>query len=412
MMATRGRGTRFRIYPQSPTLDAFRQPQTVWIDLPPGAVGPGPSDTRILVIDPVDKRCPFDGPLPPSYGGPLHLPVMPGPKGHFDHLEPGTRIFDAAHMYAVIRWVLEVWEGYIGRPVPWHFRQHHPRLILIPHVDWENAQSGYGFIEAGYDITARGERVPHCLNFDVLAHELGHSILYSLVGIPTSDTRTDEYFAFHEAAADLTALIACLHFESVVDTLLDTTAGNLYALNELNRIGERSEVEQIRVLSNVFRMAHFVRGWKTEHYLSLPLSGAIFDILVDVFQFELYRRGLIDRYLADLSLRVPDPLLDYQRLQADYARHYDRNPDGFKAALIEARDYIGHCLALSWQWLVPDALRFRDVWRAMLMADEQLSGGVYRASINLNFDWREIGRIEPGPRLPAPADTSVKGCRA
>ena len=49
-------GTRFRLFPQSPNLAAFKEPITVWVDVPAGFVLPGPADDRFYTIDPVDKR--------------------------------------------------------------------------------------------------------------------------------------------------------------------------------------------------------------------------------------------------------------------------------------------------------------------------------------------------------------------
>ena len=50
--------------------------------------------------------------------------------------------------------------------------------------------------------------MPFALNFDVIAHELGHLIIYSVLGVPDVMAREGEYFGFHKSAADLTALIA------------------------------------------------------------------------------------------------------------------------------------------------------------------------------------------------------------
>ena len=181
--------------------------------------------------------------------------MLPGPDGHFDHLEPGTRPFMAAHMYGTIRFVLDVWERYLGGEIPWHFADDFVRLELIPVVDWDNAQCGYGFIEAGFARIGGTPVHPFCLDFDVLAHELGHAFIYSLLGLPPSDRVSAEYLAFHESAADSTAMIAVLHFDSVVEDLLRNSRGNVYLPNELNRIGELSDTSQLRIASHSLTMA-------------------------------------------------------------------------------------------------------------------------------------------------------------
>ncbi len=126
------------------------------------------------------------------------------------------------------------------------------RLELIPVIGWDNAQSGYGFLEFGFGRRATGgidHTAPYCQNFDVLAHELGHNILFSEVGVPDSGRETGEYGGFHESGGDLTALVACLHFNSVIDHLLENSSGNLFTVNELDRLGELPDGREIRVRS-------------------------------------------------------------------------------------------------------------------------------------------------------------------
>jgi len=307
--AYRDRGTRFRLYPQPPVLESIHGPETVWIAHPPGSIGPGPSDNRMYVVDAVGKDRYYDFPFMPPWRGPCNPPALPGADGHFDHLDPASREFMAAHMYGTLRFVLDVWEKYFGGEVPWHFAEDFPRLELVPLVEWNNAHSGYGFIETGFARPGEPDAHPFCLNFDVLAHELGHAFIYGLLGTPPADRVSADYLAFHESAADCVAMIALLDFDSVVDRLLERTRGNIYLPNELNRIGELSETEQLRLASQSLRLAD-VPDLRTpvaqlsqpqRHDMSLPLTGALFDILVEVFQAMLVREGLISRELDDRS---------------------------------------------------------------------------------------------------------------
>ena len=105
-------------------------------------------------------------------------------------------------------------------------------------------------------------------------------------------------------AADTAALIAALHFDFLVDDLLEDTRGNLYTFNELDRFAELSTTTQVRLASNSVKLSQFAGGWIDEHDLSQPLTGALFDILVDIFQENLVERGLITREVADLSDRI------------------------------------------------------------------------------------------------------------
>jgi hypothetical protein len=397
-------GTRFRLFPQPPFSAARREPETVWLSPPAGSLGPGPSDGRMYVVDPIGKRWPYGAPELPGrpWLGLIRRPVMPGPDGHFDHLPVGSREFEAAHAYGVIRFVLDAWEPYFSHPIPWPFARHYERLEISLFPALDNARAGYGFIELGSHFTASGEALPFSLNFDVVAHELGHIIVYSEAGMPAHLAADGEYPGFNEAAADLTALVALLHFESVVRDLLELTSGNLYTFNALNRFAELSENEQIRIAGNGRKLSDFALGWSDEHDLSEPLTGAMFDILVDVFHEQLLERRLIAPEVEDLFDRLEREPGQAGIIQSLFDEAFPADPGGFEEALLDARDYLGLALARIWPRLRPDFLTYADVGDAFLEVDRELSGGRYQRAIASNFLWREIGLVRVGPRLTPP----------
>ncbi len=408
-------GTKFRLFPRPPYVHPEEPPELVHVSTPPGLIGPGPSDDRLFVINPIGKRRPYGinfGPrgtafldLPP-WEDPIRPPVQPSADGHFDHIPVDTPEFAEAHVFGAIRFVLEIWEGYFGRPIGWHFARDFDRLevVLLPSLN--NAQVGYGYMEVGAAHRAEGTLLPFALNFDVIAHELGHLIIYSTLGIPNKRAAQGEYFGFQESAADITALIAALHFESLLDNLLEDTHGNLYTFNELDRFAELSATEQIRLASNSVKLSQFAAGWADEHELSQPLTGAFFDILVDIFQENLVERGLIGREaadMADLAGRHPEYGPTVQSI-LDAAFIGER--EAFRAALIEARDYFGAALAETWKRLSPDFFTYIEVAEVLLAVDRALSGGRYRNEIIESFVWREIGSVTVGPRLKRPDESS------
>jgi hypothetical protein len=396
--ATRQTGTRFRLFPQSPVLEAYREPETVWICSKPGTIGPGPSDDRMRVIDALDKQ-PYEYPYLPPYKGPARPPVTPDAGGHFDYLHVDDPGFRAAHMYGTVRRVLDIWESYFGQRIAWHFRRRLPRLELVPYVDWQNAHSGFGFLETGYEADEQGRRELLCLNFDVLAHELGHQIIYGVVGTPAPGTETAEYYGFHESAADLTALIAVLRFNLVADHVLRQTAGNLYNLSELSRIGEVSQTTQIRIADNDLKMSDVADAatpvqllcQPALHSLAQPLTGAVFDLLVDIYQQTLLERGLISASVDRASGRLSGIAVDDPAITAMFSAAYSGRHEAFKRALQDTGDYLGTALAWAWRRLSPEYLRYEDVLELLLSADADLTGGEYRDTIMACFVWREIG---------------------
>ena len=343
--------------------------------------------------------------LLPPWRGEVQAPAAPDAEGHFDYLAAGTPQFEAAHLFGTVRFVLDIWERYLGRQITWHFAEHFDRLELTIQPSLNNALAGYGFIEVGGDWKT-GAYQPFSLNFDVIAHETAHILLYGEIGIPNPELSRGEYWGFHESAADLVALVSALHFNSVADELLLRTSGNLYMFNVLNRFGELSPEGQIRNAANDTRLSQFVHGWSDEHLLSQPMTGAFFDIFVDIFHELLLDDGLIGPEVEDMSdrlLATPDyaPVM-----QALFDQAFNRNLGGFKEALFLARDVLGTYLADTWSQLNAEDLNFAKVAKAFERVDHELSGGRYHRLIRGNFDMRDIGHIRVGPQLAPLGKTS------
>lgn len=381
-------GTRFRLFSQAPYLSAGVEPETVWISTPAGETLPGPADSRAYVIDPVNKPMAYGDRYFPPYTGPIYYPALPDAEGHFDHLPVNCREFRAAHMFASVRFTLDVWEAYFGRRINWHFAPVHERLELVTFVNWDNAHSGFGFIEAGYGVTDSGHEKLYSLNFDVMAHELGHSIIFAEVGVPPPGIAwTDEYRSFHESASDLIALISALHLNGVITRLLESTHGNLYGYNELGRIGELSDTEQIRLACNDVKMSG-LEGLG-DHGRSLPLTGAVFDFLVEMFQQVLVENGLISAEIAGLSFGIAGSDAIQQRIQNEFDRAFLADPHAFRQSLEHARDHVGLFLVATWQQLPPGRLDYRMIAEAMLNAETAM-GGNYLSILADCLSWREL----------------------
>ena len=383
----RGPGTRFRVYPQPGHLTGGGEPEIIHINARPGTIGAGPQDDRIYVVDAKNKTPYTKSKLWPPYSGSAFDPAEPR-DGHFDHLRPKDEGFSAATSFASIRCVLDIWETYFGRRLPWHFRNVYPRLEVIPRVPTDNAWSMFGFVEFGFKTPSR----PYCENFETVAHEVGHLILKSVVGYPP-EPRLLEFRAHEEASADLVAMISSLHFEAVVDRLLQQTRGKLFSTNALSKVAEpvtRRSAFNNKTMTNV--------RWnpdpnKYKYGLSLPFTGAVFDILVEIYEGRLVARGAIPQALAAGSIHVGPGEIGGARRRFD--AHFRRHGAEFKRALIHARDQVAMLLARTWARTAMTDFSYARVVRNMLEADAELSGGRYGDLISRSFVWRRI--------LPAPA---------
>lgn len=380
-------GTRFRIFPQPSFVLGYEKPETVLVSTPPGSILAGPSDSRMYVIDPAGGKEPYSYPYLPPYGGHLGPPAEPGPDGHFDHLPTDSRAFVLAHAYACVRRLLDIAESYRGEEIPWFFEQGCPRLEIVPHLHWDNAHAGYGFLELGEDATL-GEPVPFALNFDAIAHETSHLILLSLLGTPRASRVPEEFFAYHEAVADFFSLVGLLHFDTALDLILRRTRGNLLLVNELDRFAELAQERQVRTLNHALKI-HDVG--QDLHDRAKPFAGALFDSLIEIYQVLLVERGLSQldpREIEEARLDLSDSDIEqeFAITQGEYEfRHFQ-----VKSALAEARDIMGELLVTSWQSLDPDTVTFADAAEAMIALAE--SGRARRISDRLygNFTWRGI----------------------
>src|SRR5947207_4759612 len=154
----RGGGTRFRLFPELPSLSEQGEPETVWVSPPAGSVVAGPMDRRMYVVDPIGKERPY-GYYPagngrvihfkPPWEGPVDSSAEPDDDGHFDHLEFGTRQFEQAHAYGTVRFVLDIWENYFGHQIDWHFASEYDRLEIVFLRGLDNAFSGCGPLDIG-----------------------------------------------------------------------------------------------------------------------------------------------------------------------------------------------------------------------------------------------------------------------
>jgi hypothetical protein len=377
------KGTRFKVFAHSQAL-GFK-PELVYVDAPPGSIGPGPSDAAIEVIDAKDKRCYYNitgklrkrprFPFPPD-GKRATKPVPPR-HGHFDYLKPPAWEFSAAMLYAVVRTTLSVWSHFFEvETIPWHFtREAGPVLQAHPRVKCANAWSGNGFLEFGFPHFP-SRRYRFCENFEVVAHETGHLIMKSMVGTMLDDEKSLQHRAHEEAAADLIALVTTLHFESVITHVLAETAGFLYGDNLLSRFGEwgRGPKALPRRSFNEETMASArAQDPLTKHALSSPFTGAVYDLMVGIYVRRLVGAGALDERVAARcrhtpGVKVPD-------LADDFRRAYRGRAEDFAEALRATRDDLGRLLAGAWKRTTTDGLVYGKVLRHLLAADAALGTG-------------------------------------
>ena len=395
-------GTRFLLYPQDRVVPGFAMPRVVRVTPRPGTIKAGPEDGRLYVVDAIGKK-PYRDLLTADYlwrppypkSKPRERPVRPSPRGDFDYLKPGTRHFSAATAYASVRCVLEIWEYYLGRRLSLVGKSGQRKLEIIPRVTaiGDNAWSGEWYIELGF--ADRNPRQPYCENLDVIAHEMGHIILKHVIGPTPKGPLEFERRAHDEAGADLVSLVTILHFDRVVDAVLAQTQGKLFSKNILSRIGEyrmegsgRRRAGRLFFQNQTMRAVAGARRKGNKYVYARPLLGAAFDILVEIYEARLVRRGLIRQDLADRSTRATAS--GHPDLRREFKAQFKTNPDGFAEALREASADFARLLAAAWRMARRTGVTFSRVASNIAAADARFNRGRYEETIRRAFARRQI----------------------
>ena len=152
----------------------------------------------------------------------------------------GNPHFHQQMVYAVAMNTVQQFERALGRPVFWRpmpngaFRR---RLTLRPHAlrqanafySPEEVALLFGYFDADADDPGKdvpGGRIYSCLSHDIIAHETTHAVLDGMQRYYNQPTNPD-VLAFHEAFADLVALLQHFALTDVLEHEIIRTRGDL-----------------------------------------------------------------------------------------------------------------------------------------------------------------------------------------
>ena len=131
--------------------------------------------------------------------------------------------FHAQNVYALVMRTLARFEQALGRRVAWGFPAH--QLKVVPHA-FEEVNAFYAreaqSLLFGYYRGANGLTFM-CLSHDIVVHETTHALLDGLRS-RFMDPSSPDQAAFHEAFADIVALLSVFSFGDVLGALLERDA--------------------------------------------------------------------------------------------------------------------------------------------------------------------------------------------
>ncbi|MET0791477.1 MAG: hypothetical protein ABW061_08140 [Polyangiaceae bacterium] len=188
---------------------------------------PGPRGARVHVVDYDSSGNRFYEPtLLPKFGGEPELKEYA--KRLADPVELGKRRdLHCVNAYATVMHVLGRFEYALGRRVAWGFGDYGGHQIsVVPHA-FADANAYYSeenrALLFGYFPDLNQPKKPlvyACLSHDIVAHESSHALLDGLRTRYTDPSSPDQA-AFHEAFADLVALLSLFTMPKVVTSLLE-----------------------------------------------------------------------------------------------------------------------------------------------------------------------------------------------
>lgn len=393
---------RFRVYAFDPLASAEAGTSHInemtvtlpWEDPWEEPLGIGPSGEYLEVIDHDPALGLFYKPLDPND---VALVAQDG-------LPPSEAVpqFHQQMVYAVAMRTIRNFERALGRKVLWSTDRktgqnngYVARLRIYPHALREaNAYYSpekkallFGYFRA--TISKMGRSLPNtwvftCLSHDIIAHETTHAILDGVHDRFVEPSSPDS-LAFHEAFADIVALLQHFTMPEVVEHQLAASRGRLRVRSLLS--GLASQFGDATGRSGALRDAVDSEGAEdrlvlsneiTEpHHRGAILVAAVFDALITIFE-----RRSADLIRLATGTTEPSGQDLPPELITRLAEEAAKSADQLLRICVRALDYVP-----------PFDLSFGDYLRAMITADADLVANDrfhYRQAIAEAFRRREI----------------------
>jgi hypothetical protein len=326
----------------------------------------GPGGPRFAVVDYDATRNklygPHDGDFADTRDGPDRF------KGIADADLIEDRVFRAQNAYAVAARTLAAFESALGRRIPWSFAGH--QLYLVPSAFHEANAYYDGDSDAvlfGYFERSDSPPVYLSLSHDVIAHETTHAVLDGLRSRFEEPGLPDQ-LAFHEAFADLVALLLAFSMPEVVGAALGGADPKpripvgaiaeaqlkktiLFGLAEEFGIATGERQEALR--RSVDLEPKDVRGWRERvEFLQVHHRGEILVAAVARAFLAIWRERL------EALVSPGDQTLNLERAAEEGAK----SAQHLLGMLIRAIDY---CPPLEFE--------YEDYLAALLTADEEVA---------------------------------------
>jgi hypothetical protein len=311
----------------------------------PTKVYKGPSDARIAI-----KGLPE---------------VVPNINNDFLTWPPGTDAFDSIHTFAVVKMTLLMAQRAGGTgltlatmPWQWNNANNADPLSVYPHglpgvqnAYYSRSDKVLKFGDFNYIVNGVTKHAYTCRSLDVVSHETGHAILDGLKPGWLGWGNPPQTGGLHEAFGDLIAVFLALSQADLAEALIVHTKGNLHKKNFLAMLAEEfgTSIGHNYGLRNADNDLKLSQVGTEVHAISQVFTGAIYDIMADIFELErnppvkddtmvLIATG---HYLFELLLKALIHAPDSKATYVDVAKEMikqtvlDHKPDSYRKAIYE-----------------------------------------------------------------------------
>jgi hypothetical protein len=297
-------------------------------------------------------------------------------------------MFHAQNAYAIAMSVIARFEKALGRRIEWSFPVHH--LKILPHA-FADANAFYSREDQalffGYFQGPKKQSIFTCLSQDIVAHETTHAILDGVRRRYIEPSSPDQA-AFHEAFADIIALLSVFTMREVVSEVLASkgTSGKGISLKRWMKPGSRIpesflQPESLR-RSALLGLAEEVGTELTGIRRQALRSSAQLDpstkyISSDEYK-EPHRRGEI------LVAATMNAFVDVWSERIKELRRDSRNALDLARVTEEGAETANRILTMairSLDYTPPVHLEFGDFLSALLTADHELHPDEYAAAV-------------------------------
>lgn len=352
---------KLTVVAQDPSIKKGGRILTTQLTVPAETLAPGPAGARVRVIDYDTRSGTFYKPRTTR----LHEDLYENISNDEILNDPG---FHAQNVYAIVASVLARFEAALGRHVSWGFADNAHQIKIAPHA-FQDANAFYSredeALAFGY-FRGSNKWVFTCLSFDVVAHEATHAVLDGIRPAFDRPSSPDQA-AFHEAYADIIALLSVLQNPEIVDFALGPDAKKHKGMLNKRDL-EFSALDD----AIFFRLAEQM-GQELDPFRSQALRQSIdlpYGNHLDKEEFQQpHRRGeilvaaVLNAFLAVWMQRL-EPIIGVQSQLANRGRVVE---EGCKAAA-----HLQKITIRALDYLPPTEVTFGDFVSALITADSDI----------------------------------------